>query len=234
MAGKGGEPVGRGARALEPQHFVGQPLDEIATGRVGDQPAETLLTAAFGPGRRRLGCPQQRVGDLDRSCDTRAVVHDFIMARAAILATMTSGPALTIGELSRRTGVAPSALRFYEDSGLIHAERTSGGQRRYRRDVIRRVSFIRVAQQIGLGLGEIGAYMSELPDRRTPDRTDWERVADSWRPRLDDQIALLERLRERLSGCIGCGCLSLDVCPLVNPADQLAGEGSGPRRLLHD
>lgn len=147
---------------------------------------------------------------------------------------MATGSTLTIGELSRRTGVAPSALRFYEDSGLIHAERTPGGQRRYRRDVIRRVSFIRVAQQIGLGLGEIAAYMAKLPEQRTPDRTDWERVAESWRPRLDDQIALLERLRDRLTGCIGCGCLSLDLCPLANPADELAAEGSGPRRLLHD
>ena len=147
---------------------------------------------------------------------------------------MPMAPTLTIGDVSRRTGVAASALRFYEDSGLIHAERTAGGQRRYRRDVIRRVSFIRVAQQVGLGLDEIRAYMSTLPDRRTPDRSDWERVAASWRPRLDEQIALLERLRDRLSGCIGCGCLSLDVCPLVNPADRLAAEGTGPRLLLHD
>ena len=147
------------------------------------------------------------------------------MARASLL---------TIGDVSRRTGVAASALRFYEDGGLIQAERTSGGQRRYRRDVIRRVSFIRVAQQVGLGLDEIGAYMSALPDRRTPDRSDWERVATSWRPRLDEQIALLERLRERLAGCIGCGCLSLDLCPLANTADRLATEGSGPRLLLHD
>jgi MerR family transcriptional regulator, redox-sensitive transcriptional activator SoxR len=141
---------------------------------------------------------------------------------------------LTIGELSRRTGVAASALRFYEDSGLIHAERSPGGQRRYRRDVIRRVSFVRVAQQVGLGLGEIREYMSTLPDGRTPDRADWERVAASWRPRLDEQIALLERLRDRLTGCIGCGCLSLDLCPLANAADRLATEGSGPRLLLHD
>jgi MerR family transcriptional regulator, redox-sensitive transcriptional activator SoxR len=147
---------------------------------------------------------------------------------------MPMAATLTIGDVSRRTGVAASALRFYEDVGLIHAERTAGGQRRYRRDVIRRVSFIRVAQQVGLGLEEIRAYMSTLPDRRTPDRSDWEGVAASWRPRLDEQIALLERLRDRLTGCIGCGCLSLDLCPLANPADLLAEEGSGPRLLLHD
>jgi MerR family transcriptional regulator, redox-sensitive transcriptional activator SoxR len=117
---------------------------------------------------------------------------------------------------------------------LIRAERSDGGQRRYRRDVIRRVSFIRIAQQVGLTLSEIGDYMTALPDRRTPDRADWERVAASWRPRLDEQIALLERLRDRLTGCIGCGCLSLDLCPLANPDDHLAAEGSGPRLLLHD
>ena len=147
---------------------------------------------------------------------------------------MPMAPTLTIGDVSRRTGVAASALRFYEDSGLIHAERTAGGQRRYRRDVIRRVSFIRVAQQVGLGLEEIRVYMATLPHGRTPDRADWERVAASWRPRLDEQLALLERLRDRLTGCIGCGCLSLDLCPLANPADRLANEGTGPRLLLHD
>jgi MerR family redox-sensitive transcriptional activator SoxR len=147
---------------------------------------------------------------------------------------VATAPTLTIGDVSLRTGVAASALRFYEDSGLIHAERSTGGQRRYRRDVIRRVSFIRVAQQVGLGLGEIRDYMARLPEGRTPDRADWERVAASWRPRLDKQIALLERLRDRLAGCIGCGCLSLDLCPLANSEDRLAAEGSGPRILLHD
>lgn len=141
---------------------------------------------------------------------------------------------LSIGEVSERTGVAPSALRFYEDNGLIHAQRTSGGQRRYTRETIRRVSFVRIAQQVGLTLAEIGEYVSTLPDGRTPDRGDWQRVATSWRPRLDEQIALLHRLRDRLAGCIGCGCLSLDSCPLANPADRLADEGSGPRLLIHD
>lgn len=141
---------------------------------------------------------------------------------------------LTIGELSQRTGVAASALRFYEDNGLIHSERSSGGQRRYTRQTIRRVSFVRIAQQVGLTLAEIREYMSSLPDRRTPDRADWERVASSWRPRLEEKIALLHRLRDRLAQCIGCGCLSLDLCPLANPCDCLAVEGCGPRLLLHD
>jgi MerR family transcriptional regulator, redox-sensitive transcriptional activator SoxR len=141
---------------------------------------------------------------------------------------------LTIGELSERTGVAPSALRFYEDNGLICSQRSSGGQRRYHREMIRRVSFVRIAQQVGLSLAEIRECMASLPDGRTPDRHDWEQVASTWRPRLDHQIALLERLRDRLGLCIGCGCLSLDLCPLANPWDCLAAEGSGPRLLLHD
>jgi len=141
---------------------------------------------------------------------------------------------LTIGQVSRRTGVATSALRYYEDQGLIHAERDAAGQRRYRREVIRRVSFIRIAQQVGLTLQEIREVMSSLPDNRTPDRDDWGAVAASWGPRLDEQIALIQRLKERLGGCIGCGCLSLDVCPLHNPGDELIAEGPGPRLLLHD
>jgi MerR family redox-sensitive transcriptional activator SoxR len=139
---------------------------------------------------------------------------------------------LTIGAMSERTGVAPSALRFYEAEGLIHAERTDGGQRRYARDAIRRVSFIRVAQQVGLSLDEIGDALASLPDERTPNQRDWERLSSSWRPRLDAQIALLERLRERLHGCIGCGCLSLRTCQLLNPGDEAGERGPGPRYLL--
>ena len=143
-------------------------------------------------------------------------------------------PKLTIGEVSERTGAATSALRFYEDQGLIHSERTSGGQRRYARDVIRRVSFIRAAQQVGLTLGEIGEFMKSLPEQRTPHRHDWGEVAASWQSRLDEQMELLERLKDRLTGCIGCGCLSLDICPLINPDDVLAEEGPGPRLIIHD
>ncbi len=141
---------------------------------------------------------------------------------------------LTIGALSERTGVAPSALRFYEAEGLIHATRSAGGQRRYARETLRRVSFIRVAQQVGLRLDEIGTALASLPDNRTPNKKDWERLSTSWRPRIDAQIAVLERLRDRLHGCIGCGCLSLRACQLLNPGDEAAQRGPGPRYVLGD
>lgn len=139
---------------------------------------------------------------------------------------------LTIGELSERTGVATSALRYYESQGLIHSTRTSGGQRRFRREALRRVSFVRVAQTVGLSLDEIHAAMASLPDNRTPTEHDWERLAASWRSRLDEQIAMMERLRDRLTGCIGCGCLSLKTCRIVNPGDVVAARGPGPRYVL--
>ena len=141
---------------------------------------------------------------------------------------------LTIGALSERTGVATSALRYYEAEGLLHADRSEGGQRRYARDALRRVSFIRVAQQVGLSLEEIRESLASLPDGRTPNQRDWERLSNSWRPRLDEQIAMLERLRDRLDGCIGCGCLTLKVCALYNPDDLAAARGAGPRYLLGD
>jgi MerR family redox-sensitive transcriptional activator SoxR len=141
-------------------------------------------------------------------------------------------PELSIGALSERTGVAHSALRFYEAEGLVHATRSHGGQRRYPRDVLRRVSFIRIAQQVGLTLDEIRTALSSLPDNRTPNKHDWERLSTSWRPRLDAQIAMLERLRDRLTGCIGCGCLSLQACRLLNPGDAAAERGPGPRYIL--
>jgi MerR family transcriptional regulator, redox-sensitive transcriptional activator SoxR len=141
---------------------------------------------------------------------------------------------LTIGELSARTGVAPSALRFYESEGLITSWRTSGGQRRYARETLRRVSFTRIAQQVGLSLGDIRDALASLPANRTPNRRDWERLSSSWRPQLDERIRLLERLRDDLSGCIGCGCLSLSTCPLYNPDDVLAAKGPGARILLGD
>ena len=139
---------------------------------------------------------------------------------------------LTIGALSERTGVATSALRFYEAQGLIQARRSDGGQRRYARDTLRRVSFVRIAQQVGLSLDEIRDALSSLPEGRTPTPRDWERLSSSWRPRIDGQIAMLERLRDRLSGCIGCGCLSLKVCRLANPGDEAAVLGPGPRWIL--
>lgn len=139
---------------------------------------------------------------------------------------------LTIGDLAARSGVAPSALRYYERLGLIRASRTGGNQRRYDRAELRRVAFIRVAQQVGVSLEEIRAALATLPDNRTPTRSDWARLSVRWRQRLDDRIALLARLRDNLTGCIGCGCLSLQRCALINPADQLGATGAGPRTLL--
>jgi MerR family transcriptional regulator, redox-sensitive transcriptional activator SoxR len=139
---------------------------------------------------------------------------------------------LTIGELSQRSGVAPSALRFYEERGLIRSTRTSGNQRRYDRAELRRVSFIRIAQQVGVSLERISTALSELPENRTPTQADWSKLSARWRSDLDQRIELLERLRDRLDGCIGCGCLSLRRCALYNPGDELADEGPGPRKLL--
>ncbi len=141
-------------------------------------------------------------------------------------------PELTIGALSDRTGVATSALRYYESEGLIHASRSPGGQRRYPRDILRRVSFIRIAQQVGLSLDEIRSALGSLPESRTPTQRDWEKLSASWRPRIDEQIAILERLRDRLASCIGCGCLSLKVCKLANPDDVAGERGPGPRYVL--
>jgi MerR family transcriptional regulator, redox-sensitive transcriptional activator SoxR len=140
--------------------------------------------------------------------------------------------ALTIGAVADRTGVAPSALRYYEAEGLITSTRSDGNQRRYHRDVLRRVSFIRVAQRVGLTLEEIREALAALPESRTPTQDDWSRISQAWRPRLDEQIHLIERLRDRLDGCIGCGCLSLKVCRLLNPDDQAGEHGSGPRYLI--
>ncbi|MEU0553746.1 redox-sensitive transcriptional activator SoxR [Dactylosporangium sp. NPDC006015] len=135
---------------------------------------------------------------------------------------------LTIGELSARSGVAPSALRFYEKLGLIHSTRTGGNQRRYERTELRRVSFIRISAQVGIPLETIKEALASLPANRTPTRADWARLSRNWRGHLDEQIALLERLRDTLTGCIGCGCLSLRSCTLANTADRLASRGPGP------
>lgn len=139
---------------------------------------------------------------------------------------------LTIGEVSRRTGVPASALRYYESEGLIHATRSESGQRRFTRATIRRVSFVRVAQQLGRSLSEIKDALDSLPDSRTPTEEDWARLSAAWRDSLNQQIGMLERLRDRLDGCIGCGCLSLNKCRMLNPSDQAARRGSGPRFIL--
>jgi MerR family redox-sensitive transcriptional activator SoxR len=134
---------------------------------------------------------------------------------------------LTIGELAARSGVAPSALRYYERLGLIRAGRTGGNQRRYERAELRRVAFIRIAQRVGVSLEEIAAALAGLPDNRTPTKADWARLSARWRGMLDERIGLLEGLRDRLTGCIGCGCLSLTRCGLYNPDDELGVGGSG-------
>jgi MerR family redox-sensitive transcriptional activator SoxR len=138
---------------------------------------------------------------------------------------------LTIGELSRRSGVASSALRFYESVGLIAAERTSGNQRRYPRHMLRRVAFIRAAQRVGLSLDEIHEALASLPNGRTPNKSDWERVSRTWTSRIDRQIADLHRLKGRLTNCVGCGCLSLRTCLLSNPDDVQGERGVGPAWL---
>jgi MerR family redox-sensitive transcriptional activator SoxR len=141
---------------------------------------------------------------------------------------------LTIGDFAARSGVAPSALRYYEREGLIRSTRTSGNQRRYQRTELRRVAFIKVAQQVGVSLDEIREALGALPESRTPTKADWTRLSARWRKRLDERIQLMERLRDQLTGCIGCGCLSLKRCTLINPEDRLAAIGPGPRKLLGD
>ncbi len=136
---------------------------------------------------------------------------------------------LTIGEVAKRSGVATSALRFYEERGLIRSERNASGHRRYPRAVIRRVAFIVFAQRVGLTLEEVGAELAKLPESRVPERVDWARLSGRWTRRIDERIAELERLRAGLTECIGCGCLSLDRCQLANPGDRAARRGPGPR-----
>jgi MerR family transcriptional regulator, redox-sensitive transcriptional activator SoxR len=141
---------------------------------------------------------------------------------------------LTIGEVSRRSGVASSALRFYEQRGLITSERAGSGHRRYPRPVLRRIAFIVFAQRIGLTLEEIGAELAKLPPQHAPTRRDWSRLTRTWTSRIDQRITELERLRIGLTECIGCGCLSLDRCKLANPGDRAAHFGPGPRYWIGD
>ena len=141
---------------------------------------------------------------------------------------------LTIGELAQRCGVATSALRFYEERGLLASERNTSGHRRYPRSTIRRVAFIVFAQRIGLTLDEVGRELARLPDRRVPQSTDWAKLSGRWTARIDARIAALQRMRASLDGCICCGCLSLDRCELANPGDRAARRGPGPRSWLGD
>jgi MerR family redox-sensitive transcriptional activator SoxR len=140
--------------------------------------------------------------------------------------------ALTIGEVAARSGVATSALRFYEDQGLIRAQRTDSGHRRYPRAVIRLVAFIVFAQKVGLSLGEIRTELAKLPNNRAPERADWARLSVHWKKRIQQRIAELQRLELGLTECIGCGCLSLDRCQLANPGDRAARRGMGPRHWI--
>ncbi|MFM0262724.1 redox-sensitive transcriptional activator SoxR [Paraburkholderia sediminicola] len=141
---------------------------------------------------------------------------------------------ITIGELARRSGVAASAIRFYEEQGLISSTRTEGGHRQYRREVLRRVGFIRAAQAVGLNLSEIRSALETLPGQRTPTRQDWQRLSRAWQPLLQERIDGLIALRDQLASCVGCGCLSLKSCSLYNPDDVARRRGSGARFLLGD
>lgn len=141
---------------------------------------------------------------------------------------------IPIGEMARRTGLSVSAIRFYEDKGLVEPVRTGGNQRRFLRSDIRRVSFIRIAQQLGLTLGDIEAQFARLPHGRTPTASDWKTISKSIRRVLDSRIAELERTRDALDGCIGCGCLSLRKCAIYNADDHLGAKGPGPRQVIAD
>jgi MerR family transcriptional regulator, redox-sensitive transcriptional activator SoxR len=139
---------------------------------------------------------------------------------------------LTVGELAARSGVAVSALHFYEAEGLINSRRTAGNQRRFSRDTLRRVAFVRAAQRVGIPLKAIKQALDNLEDDRTPTRGDWTRLSTAWREDLDARIGQLQQLRDHLSDCIGCGCLSIDRCRLTNPNDILGNDGSGPQKYL--
>ncbi|RED15136.1 MerR family redox-sensitive transcriptional activator SoxR [Parasphingopyxis lamellibrachiae] len=141
---------------------------------------------------------------------------------------------LSIGDLAARTGLSVSAIRFYEGKGLVHPLRSSGGQRRFLRSDIRRLSFVLIAQQLGLSIGEIETQLAKLPEGRAPTQRDWTRISNAIRGTIDARIAELERTRRRLDGCIGCGCLSLKKCQLYNPEDRAGIRGPGPRLLLED
>lgn len=139
---------------------------------------------------------------------------------------------LSVGDVAARSGVAVSALHFYERQGLITSRRTAGNQRRYKRDTLRRLAFIRISQRVGIPLAEVGAVLALLPERRTPTRHDWQRISECWRQTLDQRMRQLEQLRDDFTECVGCGCLSIDRCKLANPYDELGRNGPGPRRLL--
>jgi MerR family redox-sensitive transcriptional activator SoxR len=139
---------------------------------------------------------------------------------------------LTVGQVAERSGLAVSALHFYETKGLIRSHRTAGNQRRYDRDVLRRLAIIRMGQELGISLSEVGEALSHVPLGQSPSAEDWRRMSEVWYEKLDRRVTMLIRMRDELNGCIGCGCLSTSSCPLMNPGDRLSAEGSGPRRLM--
>jgi MerR family redox-sensitive transcriptional activator SoxR len=141
---------------------------------------------------------------------------------------------ISIGQLAKRTGISVSAIRYYEEQGLVAPERNAGGQRRYRRSDIRRLSFVLIAQQFGFTLDAVRRELEKLPNTRTPTKRDWERIGNVFGKALDQKIDALQQLRARLNGCIGCGCLSLEACKLYNPADRAGRLGAGPRYLMGD
>lgn len=147
---------------------------------------------------------------------------------------MNARRGLSIGDVARRTGLSVSAIRFYEARGLVQPDRNQGGQRRFEKSDIRRLSFIQISQRLGLTLEDIGSALQSLPDGRTPTKRDWEKLSRAIRGSLDERIAMLTRLRNRLDGCIGCGCLSLKTCALYNPDDEAGAKGPGPRFVLGD
>jgi len=141
---------------------------------------------------------------------------------------------LTIGTMARRTGLATSAIRYYEDEGLVHPDRNESGHRRYERSDLRRLSFVMISQDLGFGIAEIRGALNSLPEGRTPTKADWAKISNRFGAELDKRIARMQSLRERLDGCVGCGCLSLKKCTLYNPDDRAARRGAGPRYLLGD
>lgn len=147
---------------------------------------------------------------------------------------MTGGTSLTVGEVARRSGVPVSTIHFYEAKGLIEGWRTSGNQRRYARAVLRRIAIIRIGQRAGVPLATLKTYMDQVPEHGAPNAADWQRLTRAWQAMLDERIEALRQMRDELSRCIGCGCLSLTDCPLRNPGDRLGAEGPGPRLLGGD
>jgi MerR family redox-sensitive transcriptional activator SoxR len=180
-------------------------------------------------GERELGADSViHVGD---GMTSTMVEVKGVAWQAVRMALAPGAKELTVGQLAARSGVSVSALHFYERQHLITSRRTSGNQRRYSRDTLRRVAFIRVAHRVGIPLAEIAGHLALLPGNKAPTRRDWERISKAWRADLDERIHRLEQLRDDFTGCIGCGCLSIDRCSLANPRDTLGSKGAGPRRL---